>query len=346
MKALNILVIQPDCREYRVPLFKSLASFFRVSILHFGEKKFTNHEHITEVDMKLKKAASFKYIYSLNKECNKYDCIVPVFDPHWLNCFFLPLLTKKPVIFWGHGVGHSKLISYVRRRVGKKAKALIAYDEAGKQSLIDIGMNPQKLFIAPNTMHVYNTINFAEEEKNEILYVGRLQKRKELDLLIRCFANIQERLPKNIRLKILGNGDDILLELKELVEKHNLTNKVIFVKGTTDQKKLAQQFKKAYCYASPGHVGLGVLHSFAYGVPVITFRERDHAPEVSNIEHGLNGELVKGGIKEFGDSLVKLINSGSYRNLGNNAYLHYSNKRTINHMVDGFKEAIKYSLRE
>jgi glycosyltransferase involved in cell wall biosynthesis len=346
MPVLKILVIQPDCRDYRIPLFERLSDDFIITLLHFGKKKFINGDSVSELELNIKKITSFKYIENLREECNKFDCIITVFDPHWVNCFTLPFLTKKPVIFWGHGVGRSKFVSQLRKIVGKRAQSLITYDEEGKQSLIDIGLIPQKIFVAPNTIHVSNSQNFSHEEKDSILYVGRLQKRKELDVLIKSFAQIYHQLPENTGLKILGDGDQVLSDLKRLTQHLEISNKIEFVKGTTDDEELAQHFKQAYCYASPGPVGLGVLHSFAYGIPVITFEDRDHGPEVSNLKNNENALLVDGNNRDFGESLVKLINTGAFKKLGDNAYQHYSNSRTIEQMVLGFREAIEYSLRE
>ena len=341
---MKVLFVQPDCRDYRIPLFKNIADKFKTSLLHFGKRKFLEDELISETELRLRTVNSFKFIESLGKECNKYDCIITVFDPHWLNSFFLPFLTHTPVIFWGHGVGRSKIISYLRKITGKRARALITYYEEGKQNLVDIGLNPQKIFVAPNTIHVPNSQNYAQEEKNSILYVGRLQKRKDLDDLVKSFAQVHHRLPNNTILKILGDGDIVYKELASLGSKLGISEKIKFIKGTTEHDVLAQHFKQAYCYASPGHVGLGVLHSFAYGVPVITYKDRDHAPEVSNIKKNQNGLLVDGKEKQFGESLEWLINSGAYKKCGDNAYHHYSNNRTIENMVKGFKEAIEYCV--
>lgn len=342
----KVLIIQPDCRDYRIPLFKNLSNNFEITLLHFGEEKFLNDRSVSEIDLKLISIGSFYFVKSLQEECKKHDIIITVFDPHWLNCFILPFLTKKPVIFWGHGIGRSKFVSILRGVVGKKSDALITYDEIGKNNLVNIGIDSQKIFIAPNTIYVANSKNYANEDKNSILYVGRLQRRKELHTLIKSFAHVHHSLPKNTILKILGDGEQVLADLISMSKKLGIYEKVNFVRGTTDESELSKHFSQAYCYACPGDVGLGVLHSFSYGVPVITFKNRNHGPEFSNIRHNENGVLVDDIKHEFGKLLIELINSGAFQKLGNNAYHYYFNNRTIEHMVESFNDAIEYSQRE
>ncbi|MCC5870743.1 MAG: glycosyltransferase family 4 protein, partial [Gammaproteobacteria bacterium] len=146
----------------------------------------------------------------------------------------------------------------------------IAYTENGKQHLVDWGFPEEKVSVAFNTLDVGNS--GWTSGGSYILYVGRLQKRKELDLAIRL-------LPETgLVLRIVGDGD-CLDELNELAERIEVSEQIEFHPGTFDESVLKEHFAGAIAYISPGHVGLGVVHAFSYAVPVITLRHRHHAPE-------------------------------------------------------------------
>jgi len=75
-------------------------------------------------------------------------------------------------------------------------------------------------------------------------------------------------MPTNTTIHIIGEGEENEY-LKDLSVKLNISNRVIFYGKITNEITLKGLFRQAYAYISPGPVGLGVLHSFAYGVPVL-----------------------------------------------------------------------------
>ena len=346
MKKSKIVIIQPDVREYREKLYIELSKKYDIKIIHAGDKKFKSKHNIIEKSIKTIKILNIKYILSIEREINEAEAIITIFDPHWVNCFFLPLITSKPTILWGHGTGQSNIVNILREKVAKKSKSIIVYDRNGKINLVKYGVQSNKIFIANNTIYVKNKNNYSNNNKNSILYVGRLQKRKELDALIKIYAKICNKIPKNTYLMIIGDGSIIRERLIKLSQELGISHKVKIICGTTDHKVLANHFKNAYCYASPGPVGLGVLHSFAYGVPVITFKNRKHGPEIYNIRHDYNGLLISGGYDDFGRSIIKLIKNGTYKSMGDNAFMYYKKNRQISNMVEGFDNAIKYAINK
>ena len=111
-----------------------------------------------------------------------------------------------------------------------------------------------------------------------------------------------------------------------------------------DNTELKKHFSKSYAYISPGPVGLGVLHSFSYGVPVVTLDYGKHGPEFSNIIDNENG-LLFNNINELENIMINLVNNKKYANrLGSNAYSFYNEKRNIDIMVKGITEGIDDNL--
>jgi glycosyltransferase involved in cell wall biosynthesis len=201
------------------------------------------------------------------------DIIFSTFNlrrPHtWIWIFVLP---NKRWIFWGQGYWRKRngLVEKVRRAALDRCSRYIAYTQHGKRNLIDWGFPEEKISVAFNTLDVGNS--GWTSGRSYVLYVGRLQKRKELDLLIRLLPGT------SLALRIVGDGV-CLYELKDLVEQYRVSGQVEFHPGTFDEQTLKEHFSGAMAYISPGHVGLGVVHAFAYAVPVITLQNREHAPE-------------------------------------------------------------------
>ncbi|MCJ8164436.1 glycosyltransferase family 4 protein [Pontibacter sp. E15-1] len=340
---MKVLFIQPGCREYRVKLFEELSqSIGGVDLLHFGPRKFNGNQTVSENEGRKLKISKFHWIRGLHRHVKDYDAVVGMFDPHWLNVFLLPIFFNKKIIFWGHGKGKSGMLNIVRRTLGKRAKAVITYDEKGKAELVKLGIDTQKVFIANNTQHVPNSSDTSALPKNSFIYVGRIQARKKVEDLLEAFAMAKSQLPAGTRITVIGDGDH-LKSLKAKAQELQIASSVDFVAGTTDAEELKAHFSKAYAYVSPGHVGLGVLHSFAYGVPVVTYKGDHHAPEYHNIDNEISGLLTEPKVAELAQALVKITTGGMYRQMGHTAYGHYAEKRKISQMVDAFKEAIYYT---
>ena len=140
---------------------------------------------------------------------------------------------------------------------------------------------------------------------------------------------------------MLGNGE-IKEELISLALKLGIGERVNFIDATFNHEVLRKIYHSSLAYISPGHVGLGVLHSFAYGVPVITYLNADHAPEVENIKNMENGVFVRDKA-ELAEELLKLVNDSQYQNnLSSKAYNYYIAFRTMDQMVGRFLQAIDY----
>jgi glycosyltransferase involved in cell wall biosynthesis len=108
-----------------------------------------------------------------------------------------------------------------------------------------------------------------------LLYIGRIHPKKAIDNLIEAVSCSEVFRQSEYVLKIAGKGKvKFENELRKLVNKKNLQNKVIFlgqVEGEAKQKLLAD----AFFTIMPSHTenfGIVVLESLAQGTPVIASR--------------------------------------------------------------------------
>lgn len=336
-----MIIIQPNLPSYRYHFFCCLAEGLnkKITVLHFGQKSNLIHPLINEEIGDYRKFGSFKFVLNLSKLIEEYSTVITVFDPHWINLFTLPLFQKKrKIVLWGHGLGKNNFINKVRVVFIKKAFSFITYSEERKERLLNSGINRTTVYVAHNTLAVVNLRDTSSFSKKKFLYVGRLQRRKKLDIFFDIFDALKLG-ELGYSVDVVGDGLEEKKYLKDRVVRLGLTKYVSFKEGTTSETKLIEYFSHAKYYISPGAVGLGVLHSFAYGVPVLTMIDEDHGPEVDNIQNGINGQVFYDEI-DFRNSLYDFLNANIAEKMGQNAFRHYRQERSVQVMVDDFIKAI------
>ena len=135
---------------------------------------------------------------------------------------------------------------------------------------------------------------FEDAERPMIICTGRLVKYRHLDLLMAAMSVLRaEGHPVNLLL--VGDGPE-QPKLQELAAQNRLGQAVVFYGACYDEYRLAELIMAANATVIPGRVGLTAMHSFAYGVPVISHDEPDdQGPEWEAIVPGTTGDLYKYG---------------------------------------------------
>ncbi len=179
---------------------------------------------------------------------------------------------QRPVLGWGLGAPElSGALAGIRRRVRQnflsQLDGVIAYSERGAQEYRAMGVPPERVFVAHNAAAHRPSVAPPSRpeafERATILFVGRLQARKRLDLLFAACADLpQERQPEVI---IVGDGParaDF-----EAYAKHAYP-RARFV-GAKHGPELAPYYAQADVFVLPGTGGLAVQQAMAQGLPVI-----------------------------------------------------------------------------
>ena len=123
------------------------------------------------------------------------------------------------------------------RRIIKSASKVIALTEIESKQYIDMGADANKIEIIPNGIDIleYNDLSHSDKfiEKYHIkdhdkiiLFLGRINKVKGIDLLIEAFSDLTKKLD-DVKLVIVGPDDGFLIKLLELISDLNLRDKVI-----------------------------------------------------------------------------------------------------------------------
>jgi phosphatidylinositol alpha-mannosyltransferase len=179
--------------------------------------------------------------------------------------------------------------------------------------------------------------------KINILFVGRLEKRKGLNYLIEAHKHIKQEIP-NSRLIIVGPGTRLRNKYEKRVAQNGLKD-VVFV-GCVSHDELPRYYKTADIVCAPAtgkeSFGIVLLEAMALGKPVVASNIDGYA---SIMTHGVEGLLVPPrDEKALAQALVSLMASESLRQQmgakGRLTAAEYDWKRIVQRVVDYYAKVL------
>lgn len=148
---------------------------------------------------------------------------------------------------------------------------IIAVSNFTKNELVKSGISSSKIIV------VYNGLSLAESKhiktpviKDLIVCVSRLISQKRIDVLLKAFASVAEKLPK-AKLVIIGDGDE-KFKLETLAGELNIDSKVSFLGFLPHRSEVLSWMKRASVFCLPSineGFGLVVVEAMALGTPVV-----------------------------------------------------------------------------
>jgi len=148
--------------------------------------------------------------------------------------------------------------------------------------------------------------------KLNILFVGRLEKRKGVNYLLKAYQQIKQEI-SNSRLIIVGPGTRLRKKYEKQVKQNGLKD-VAFV-GHVSDDELPRYYKTADIFCAPAtdweSFGIILLEAMAMGKPIIASNIEGYA---SLVTHGVEGLLVPPKDKEkLAQALISLLTDESLR---------------------------------
>ena len=332
----RILLFTNTIPDYRRKLYSCIAQKHELTVV-VSEPIHCQGEPYHVIVMPTYKVGPLYFQSGLGDIINRItpDKIVVMFDVRWVSVMLLPLLYRNyEYISWGYRRSKKKFVENIKSPFLALYNKHIVYSEGEGKSLIDrIGDN-NHVVVANNTIEVLNYSDHSSSQKDSFIFVGRLQQRKNIDMLLRSYSRlVQTEAGQGILLNIVGSGEEEDW-LKALAKQEGIHESVKFWGTITDHITLEKLYSRAYAYVSPGAVGLGVLHSFAYGVPVVTNSEAYHGPEYENLVHYENA-LIYSDEAGLYPLMLKLVEDKEFAaSLGTNAFRHYADGRLMEHMCE------------
>jgi len=154
--------------------------------------------------------------------------------------------------------------------------------------------------------------NNDHKNSHSMLYVGRLDKFKGVDILIKSIAYVKNEIP-SIKLYIVGNGE-CFNYLNNLTRLSNLEENVIF-KGHLNDSELIDIYSQSGIFVFPSFkegLPMVLIEAMSAGLPIIA---SDIEPCIELLEMGKYGILVKkGDSKALADAICTLMADETLKN--------------------------------
>lgn len=219
---------------------------------------------------------------------------------------------------------------YLKQRVFKHVTAVLAMSSDMKKDLIKAGCPESKIIIhyyGTDTQLFYMRRDYKPKPNVIILILASLVPQKGHIFLIESFKKLIKAGNHNLVLRIAGTGE-LENELKSLVEKDNLEDKVVFTGALKyGSKEMMEEYRMADIFVHPSVIATNgdkegipgtIIEAMSAGLPVISTY---HAGIPYIIENEKTGLLVnEWDIKGLAETIERLVYDVELRKrLGQNA---------------------------
>ena len=204
-------------------------------------------------------------------EAQKPDALIVEANPRYLSTRRAIRWMKerhRPVLGWGLGAprGGNPIEQNFRLNFLRSLDGVIAYSQRGAGEYRALGL--ARVFVAHNAASPRPASPppgriIPLDGPPTVLFVGRLQSRKRVDILLRACAALPAELQP--RLLIIGDGPAISNLQSLAAEIYPSTE----FAGAKHGSELAPYFAVADLFALPGTGGLAVQQAMTHGLPVI-----------------------------------------------------------------------------
>ncbi|HET7011543.1 MAG TPA: glycosyltransferase family 4 protein [Anaerolineales bacterium] len=195
----------------------------------------------------------------------------------------------RPVLGWGLGVpARSGLGRFAWRRFLKRLNGTIAYSQRGAREYTAAGVRADRVWVAPNA--VTDSAEAAPDRRTpsegapRLIFVGRLQRRKRLDVLLAAASGLRPAA----EVWIVGDGP-ARRELEAEAADRGVSARF---HGDVRGAQLDRLLDQADVFVLPGTGGLAVQQAMARGLPVIVAEGDGTQEDLVTTE---NGWLVPSG---------------------------------------------------
>lgn len=273
----------------------------------------------------------FALIYICVRE--KPDLLYAIyFVPHGIYAALAGFLFGIPVIQELIGTDRPKVAkSRLLQGWLKKAARIGVRGALSTEQLVSLGIPREKIFV-PTAVNVLDFSLFSPKSSTklyDLIYCGRMDKNKQVDLMINAIALVRQKLPE-IRVALVGDGPE-RKNLESLCRQLNLENVIVFTGNLSYQQlpKLLNQSRIFMMASVFEGLPVAMIEALSCCLPVIV-------PDIGDISDvaadGFNAVLVKTNeVSDYAKALSELLtNQSLYNKLAEGAC------KTREHFVENF----------
>lgn len=362
----KICVITNIGTHYRYPIYKQMSKEFSCDFCLGDYVKTPIKKFDYATFPGYKKTLQNKYIHNFYWQKGSVKLILENYkyyildgEPYCLSSWVILLLAKlkgKTTIAWTHGwYGRENFVKKcIKKLFYNLHDKLLVYNEYAIHLMKEVGIHSQMYCIANSldsdkekeirkTMHetsIYH--NHFKNDAPTIIYCGRIQKWKKLEMIVDSIATLKEQ---GTMINAIFIGKDVEgVDLGAYAEKMNVEKQIWMYGPCYEDKVLAELFYNSQVCVSPGNVGLTAIHSLTFGCPVITHGDFPHqGPEFESIIPGKTGDFfIHDNVTDLTEKIKKWISltQQERENVRQLAYQEVDNKWNIHCQISTIKKAI------
>lgn len=268
---------------------------------------------------------------------------------------------RKKFILWGETWQWSKSLKAqlavpMVRKIIRGADAHISAGQKAKKFLVNQGVNPDKIFIAPNSAEdLSNNVSpaYVDELKELVgqnkcfLYVSRIIPYKAVDIVVKAF----NRMPHNCTLIIVGGDVDLKGSTEYMLKcKSESTHPNIHWIGKVPHSDIASFYAicdvfmlvsrfRPYDINPSEAWGMVVNEAMSLGKPIIVSDAVGASDDAVDKTNGL--VVTAGDVDSLYDAMTRILKMDLVA-MGRASRVKIDNYLNFNRMADGFFEAIDY----
>ncbi len=264
--------------------------------------------------------------------------------------FFVPYLAKNSLtIKEYHSTGHFHYLNRQHNQsILKKIRyKFINYFQSKYNYIALLNKDELNYYSGENKIVIPNSLTFKPDQQSSlnekcVISAGRIAPVKGFDDLIESWVKIRYHHPE-WKLKIFGDGEtDYIEELKNIVDKLNLKENILFMGPT---KNLKQEMLNSSMYAMTSGMEcfpMVLLEAMSCGLPIVSY-DCPTGPR-NIIQDNIDGILVDYKNKEsMSNAIIELIENIDKRILlGKNGFIN-ANKFTEHNVMTSWLNIFKTS---
>ena len=299
---------------------------------------------------------------SISAKYKKGDVVLISGNPRILTNYLIIVIAKfrgLKIVWYGQGwtAGSNNLRNFIKRIIMSFCDVVILYTEKEVENTNLFYFGDKKLHFLNNTVDTVDIFSIKKkikenmlesflkqntlEEKKIILFVGRLEGKEMLSVLLDSFDKVLSKV-ENALLVVIGSGS-MASKYKQKSISNGISHNILWLGPEYKEKNLAYWFLVAHCFVYPGAIGLSLLHAFSYNLPVITHNNlKNHMPEISAFKDQHNGLMFEeGNAHDLANKIVTLLSDDDMRkNLSANALETIKDSYTFEQMLRRFEVAL------
>jgi len=237
-----------------------------------------------------------------------------------------------------------KIFKLVDKFIYSRYSKIICVSKQVENSLLKwLPQLKESLIMIPNGIPILKSTNKKYPKIYDVLLVGRLEKVKGIDILLKAINILKNKYRKDLKIAIAGDGS-LKENLKNLVKELKIDNEVNFLGNRKDVEKLMYCSKILVLPSRYEGFGLVIIEAMSRQLPIIATRVGG-IPDI--IENNKDGLLVPPeNPEELAKAIDRLLENKHLRTeLAKNAYKkvkeNYSIETYTKKILNLYKSLIK-----